>query len=202
MTSRELHPALKSVLEFGPILGFFVAYLICKDDVFLVNGTEYTGFVAVTAAFIPIFLLSIGALWVLTGRLTRIQVFTAGMLVLFGGLSVWMNDPRLFKMKPTAVYLLLALILVAGLLRGQSWLKFVMEDMIPLKRKGWMILTRRVALFFFLSAVANEVVWRTQSEAFWVYFETFAMPVLVFVFFMAQSGLFVEYAALKPKKKS
>ena len=198
MTAKPVHAGLKSLLEFGPIVGFFVAYMIYKDDTFLIAGTEYSGFVAVTAAFIPIFLLAIGALWHLTGRVTRMQVVTSVMLVVFGGLSVWMNDPKLFMMKPTAVYLLLTLILGVGLLRGQSWLKYVMEDMIPLKDKGWMILTKRVTLLFFLSAVANEVVWRTQSEEFWVIFETLAMPVVIFVFFMAQTRLFVDYATLKP----
>ncbi len=198
---KSVHPGLKAVLEFGPIIGFFVAYLLYKDEVFVVGGVEYTGFVAVTAAFIPIFLLGIGVLWFLTGRLARMQAVTAVLLIVFGGLSVWFNDPKFFKMKPTAVYLLFTIILGIGLLRGQSWLKFVMEEMMPLKDKGWMILTKRVTLLFFLSAVANEVVWRTQSEEFWVYFETFAMPVVIFVFFMAQSRLFATYATMNPSKK-
>jgi hypothetical protein len=86
------------------------------------------------------------------------------MVLVFGGLSVWLNDPRLFKMKPTAVYLLLAVILGIGLLRGRFWLQYMMEDMLPLKQKGWMILTKRVTVLFLLSAAANELVWRTQSE--------------------------------------
>ena len=198
---RTVHPGLKAVLEFGPIIGFFVAYLMYKDETFVVGGTEYTGFVAVTAAFIPIFLLGIGVLWALTGRLARMQAVTAVLLIVFGGLSVWFNDPKFFKMKPTAVYLLFTIILGIGLLRGQSWLKFVMEEMMPLKDEGWSILTKRVTLLFFLSAVANEVVWRTQSEEFWVYFETFAMPVVIFVFFMAQSRLFATYATMNPSNK-
>ncbi|MEQ9260138.1 MAG: septation protein IspZ [Roseovarius sp.] len=202
MTKPPMHPGLKSVLEFGPVIGFVVAYMVFKDDTFLIGGTQYTGFVAVTAGFIPVFLLSIGAVWFLSGRIARMQLVTAVMLVLFGGLSVWLNDPRLFKMKPTAVYLLLGLVLGIGLLRGQSWLKFVMEDMIPMKDAGWMTLTRRVTLLFFLSAAANEVVWRTQSEQFWVFFETLAMPVVIFLFFMAQTPLFVDNATLgKGKKK-
>ncbi|MEO0774811.1 MAG: inner membrane-spanning protein YciB [Pseudomonadota bacterium] len=200
-TEKSVHPGLKAVLEFGPIVGFFIAYILYKDEVFVVGGVEYTGFVAVTAAFIPIFLLGIGVLWFLTGRLARMQAVTAVLLIVFGGLSVWFNDPRFFKMKPTAVYMLFTIILGIGLLRGQSWLKFVMEEMMPLKDKGWMILTKRVTLLFFLSAVANEVVWRTQSEEFWVYFETFAMPVVIFVFFMAQSRLFATYATMNPSKK-
>ena len=156
----------------------------------------------VTAAFIPLFVLAIAALGWLEGRVARIQVATAVMVLVFGGLSVWLNDPRLFKMKPTAIYLAFALVLSVGLLRGRSWLKYIMEDMIPLKRRGWMILTKRVTVLFFLSAAANELVWRTQSEAFWVLFETFVMPIVIFVFFMMQAGLFIDNVKLKPSKKT
>jgi intracellular septation protein len=201
MTTKPLHFWVKATLEFGPIIGLVVAYLIFKSETILIAGTEYVGFVAVIAAFIPIFLISIGALWFLTGRIARIQFATAVMLLVFGGLSIWLNDPRLFKMKPTAIYLVLALILSVGLLGGQSWLKHIMEDMIPMKPKGWMILTKRVTGLFFLSAGANELVWRTQSETFWVFFETLAMPVVIFVFFITQIGLIVEYATLKLSKK-
>lgn len=203
MPAKPLNPWVKSVLEFGPVLGFVVVYLIWRDETFVVAGTAYTGFVAVTAMFIPVFLAAIGAQWVLSGRISRMQVVTAVMLTLFGGLSVWLNDPRLFKMKPTAVYLLFALILGVGLLRGQSWLKYIMEDMLPMKQAGWMILTRRVMAMFLVSAAANELVWRTQSEAFWVLFESLAMPVVMFGFFMAQIGLIAEYAtSAQPKDKA
>jgi intracellular septation protein len=155
----------------------------------------------VIAGFIPVFVIAIGALWYLTGKVARIQLATAVMVALLGGLSVWLNDPRVFKMKPTAIYLMLALILGIGLLRGQSWLKYIMEDTIPLKPKGWMILTKRVTVLFFLSAGANELVWRTQSEGFWVFFETLVMPVVIFVFFILQAGLYVEYGTLGASKK-
>ncbi|TNF59697.1 MAG: septation protein IspZ [Rhodobacteraceae bacterium] len=201
MTTGPLHPTLKAVLEFGPLTAFLIVYLIFRDDTFVVGGTEYSGFLAVTAAFIPVFLMATGALWYLTGRLTRLQIVIAGMLIVFGGMSVWLNDPSLFKMKPTAIYSLLALILGVGLMRGQSWLEFVLEDALPLTHRGWMILTRRVTLLFVLAAVANEVVWRTQSEEFWVIFETIAMPIIVFVFFVAQVGLFVDHGTLKPSWK-
>jgi len=201
MTAKPLHSGLKAALEFGPLIGFVLAYLIYRNDEFLIAGTEYTGFVVVIAGFIPVFVIAIGALWYLTGKVARVQLATAVMVALLGGLSVWLNDPRVFKMKPTAIYLMLALILGIGLLRGQSWLKYIMEDTIPLKPKGWMILTKRVTVLFFLSAGANELVWRTQSEGFWVFFETLVMPVVIFVFFILQAGLYVEYGTLGASKK-
>ncbi|MFD0860027.1 inner membrane-spanning protein YciB [Roseovarius aquimarinus] len=200
MTAKPLHSGVKALLEFGPLVGFLVAYLIFRNETFRVLGTDYTGFVAVTAAFIPVFLAGIGALWLLTGKVAKIQIATAVMVVLFGGLGVWMNDPSLFKMKPTAVYLLLAFILGLGLVRGQSWLEYIMDDMVPMTAKGWNILTKRVTLLFLASAALNELVWRTQSEKFWVLFETLAMPVLIAIFFMTQIALFVDHASMKPEK--
>jgi intracellular septation protein len=201
MTPKPLHSGIKALLEFGPVIGFVVAYLMLRNETYLIRGTEYSGFIAVIAAFIPIFVIAIGTVWLLTSRIARIQVAAAVIVLVFGGLSVWMNDPRLFKMKPTAIYLALALMLGIGLIRGQSWLKYIMEDMIPLKPKGWMILTKRVTVLFLLSAGANELVWRTQSETFWIFFETLAMPVVVVVFFVSQIRLVVEYATFKQSKK-
>lgn len=201
MKPKPLHAGVKAALEFGPLLAFVVVYLLLRDATYRIAGTDYSGFVVVIGAFIPVFLMATGLLWYLTGKIARIQAATAVMLVVFGGLSVWLNDPRLFKMKPTAIYLTLALILLVGLLRGQSWLRYIMEDMIPLEPAGWMILTKRVTVVFLLSAAANELVWRTQSERFWVLFETFAMPVLITGFFLSQANLIVEYAKPRPVKK-
>lgn len=201
MASRPLNSGIRTALKIGPPIGFVAAYLLFRNKTYLIGGTEYSGFIAVTALFIPIFILSIAALWFLSGRIARMQVATALMVVLFGGLGIWFNDPQFLKMKPTLIYATLALILGIGLLRGQSWLMYILEDMIPLKHKGWMILTKRVTILFVLSAAANELVWRTQSEAFWVLFETLAMPVIVFAFFLMQIGFFVDYATLKPSKK-
>lgn len=201
MSQKSLHPMLQALLEFGPVLIFLVAYFIYRNETFLVGGTQYSGFVGVTAVFLPVFALSIGVLWVLTGRLTRIQLVMAGMLVAFGVLSVALNDPRLFQMKPTAIYLMLAAILGVGLLQRKYWLKLIVEEMFYLKKRGWQVLTQRVIAFCFLAAVANEVVWRTQSEAVWVVFESLVMPGLVLVFLLAQVPLFVTYAGGPPRER-
>ena len=193
MQDRQINPMLKSALELGPILAFFVAYLALKDRVFTIAGTDYEGFIVVTAGFIPVFLLAMGVLWRLTGHLSRMQVVTAVLIVVFGGLSVWFNDPRFFKMKPTIIYLIFGVFLGFGLLRGRSYLQYVMEGMMPLKREGWMILTRRLTAFFFGLAVLNELIWRTQSEEAWVWFKTFGLTAAIFLFFIAQGRVFRDY---------
>jgi intracellular septation protein len=193
MADKDINPKTKTALELGPVIAFFVAYLWAKDRIFTIGGTEYGGFILVTAGFIPLMMLSTGLLWKLTGKLSKMQVMTLVLVVVFGGLSVWLNDDRFFKMKPTIIYLLFGGILGFGLLRGQSYLKHVMEEMMPLAHEGWMILTRRLALFFFGLAVLNEAIWRTMSTEIWVYFKTFGLTAAIFAFFITQGKLFETY---------
>ncbi len=194
----RINPVVKAVLEWGPIAAFFLGYVKLKDETFTIAGTDYHGFIVVTAAFIPLMLLSTGLMWWLSGKLSKMQVATVVLVVIFGGLSVWLNDERFFKMKPTMIYLLFGGLLGIGLLRGQSWLKLVLEDAIPMQPEGWMILTRRVTAFFFVLAVANEAIWRSMSTDVWVNFKTFGLPLAIFAFFMTQGGLFKRYGFEKP----
>lgn len=182
MAERKINGVLKQVLELGPTLAFFLIYLRIKDDSFLIWGTEYSGFIVAALVFIPILLVSMGILWALTGAISRMQVFTAFMVIFFGGLTAWFNDERFFKMKTTIVYGCLAALLGIGLLRGQSWLQYVMADVLPMRTEGWMILTRRLCLMFVGLAVANEIIWRTMSTETWVTLETFAMPAALVAF--------------------
>ena len=189
---RPISPALKQVLELGPPLLFFAAYLWVRDETYTIGGIDYDGFIVAAAAFVPILLASIAALWILTGKLSRMQVFTAILVVVFGGLTVWFNDDTFFKMKTTIVYGIFAVILAIGLLQGRSYLAWVMDEFLPMEREGWMILTRRLALLFAVLAVANEVVWRTLSTDAWVKIETFGFPVVMFLF------LWLQIAGLQP----
>ncbi len=193
MATRDINPILKQVLELGPTLLFFLIYTRIKDEAYTLGGTEYTGFIVATLVFIPILLLAMGILWAMTGRLSRIQVFTAFMVIFFGGLTAWFNDERFFKMKTTIIYGLMAVTLGIGLLRGRSYLEWIMGEVMPMRHQGWMILTRRMTLFLAAMAVFNEVLWRTQSTDLWVKIETFGFPLLMMVFFVAQMGMFNTY---------
>ncbi len=194
MAEKTINPMLKSVLELGPIVLFFVGYLKLRDQVFTIGGTEYDGFIVVTAAFIPLIALSTLLLWRLTRNISRMQIATLVLVTVFGGLSVWFNDDRFFKMKPTMIYLLFGGLLGFGLMRGKSYLKYLMEEVLPLQDEGWLLLTKRLAGFFLALAVLNEIIWRTQTTDIWVYFKTFGLSAAVFVFFMTQAGVFSRYA--------
>lgn len=191
MTEKTINPILKQVLELGPTLVFFLIYLRIRDETYFFSETAYSGFIVAALVFVPMLLVSMGILWILTGKLSRMQVFTAFMVIFFGGLTAYFNDERFFKMKTTIVYGFMAGILGIGLLRGQSYLQYVMEEVLPMEKEGWMIFTRRICYMFGGLAIVNELIWRTQSTDTWVKLETFAFPAVLMVF------MFVQIVALQ-----
>jgi len=197
MAEKKISQGLKLALDMGPILAFFAGYIAMRDRSFQIAGTEYSGFIVVTALFIPLLAATTFLIYRLTGKVSKMQLMTLVLVVIFGGLTVWLNDERFFKMKPTMIYTLFAGILGWGLLRGQSYLQLVMEEVLPMQPEGWMILTRRVTLFFLGLALLNEIVWRSMSTDAWVNFKTFGLTIGVFAFFMAQSRLFQTYGLEK-----
>ena len=193
MTDKVLNPVVKQVLELGPPLLFFAAYIWMHDRTFTIGGTDYDGFIVAAAVFVPILLASIALLWKLTGRLSRMQVFTAVLVVVFGGLTVWFNDEKFFKVKTTIVYGVFTGILGLGLLQGRSYLAWVMSEFLSMRDEGWMILTRRLTALFAALALGNELVWRTMSTDAWVKIETFAFPAVLFVFLWSQIMMLQRY---------
>jgi intracellular septation protein len=202
MAERKINPILKQALELGPTLVFFLIYMRIKDQTYSIGGTDYSGFIVAALVLVPILLVAILALWLLTGTISRMQIFVAVMVIFFGGLTAWFNDERFFKMKTTIVYGCFAVLLGGGLLRGKSLLQWIMAEALPMKPEGWMILTRRLMLMFAGLAIANEVIWRTQSTELWVKLETFAMPAALFLFLMLQFMLLQRFMIEEPKDEA
>jgi len=194
MSDTKLNPMLKLGLELGPIVLFFAGFRFFKDRSFHILGTDYSGFIVMTAIFVAMIIASTALVWKLTGTLSKMQLMTLVLVVVMGGLSVWLNDERFIKMKPTLLYLAFGAILGFGLLRKESYLKVVMEEALPLQTEGWMILTRRLCAFFFALAIANEAIWRLLSTEAWVNFKTFGLTIALFAFFMTQGKLLQRYA--------
>ena len=197
---RTIHPVVKVILELGPVVGFFIAFGLLKDQSFVVAGRPYSGFIAVTAGFVVLTMITSGLLWAWTGKLSKMQMMTLVLVVVMGGLSVWLNDPRFIKMKPTLLYGFFATALGIGLWRGTSYLQGLFDGALQMQDAGWMILTRRMAWFFCALALANEAVWRLMSDGAWVAFKTFGLTIALFMFIMAQGGVIEKYALPdKPK---
>jgi len=203
MAERTVNPILKLALEIGPIAVFFLAFqygerliawppahglLEPLTGTAVLAGKSGPMFVA-TAAFMVAIALSLGVSWAMTRSLPRMAVVTALVVAVFGGLTFALRDETFIKMKPTVVNGIFALILGFGLLQGRSYLKYLMGENLPMTDEGWMIFTRRWCLFFVFLALLNELVWRTQSDAFWVSFKTFGNLPLTFGFMIAQYPL-------------
>ncbi|RYI17638.1 MAG: septation protein IspZ [Acetobacteraceae bacterium] len=202
MAERKINPILKQALELGPTILFFLIYMRIKDQTYTLGATEYSGFIVAALILVPILLVATLILWLLTGTVSRMQIFVGVMVIFFGGLTAWFNDETFFKMKTTIVYGTFAVILAAGLLRGRSLLQWVMAEALPMKAEGWMILTKRLMVMFAALAVANEVIWRTQSTEVWVKLETFAMPAALFLFLMLNFMALQRYMIEEPKDET
>lgn len=168
MSSRP--PAwLKPLVDYGPLVAFFVVYLL--GDLF-----------AATAAIMVATAIAVTLSLIIERRVPVMPVVTAGVVMVFGGLTLWLNDERFIKMKPTFVQALFAVILFGGLLFDRPLLKPLLQSAWKLTDRGWTVLTRRFALFFVVMAVLNEIVWRSFSTDIWVNFKIFGILLLTFAF--------------------
>ena len=196
MSERRINPLLKLVLEVGPIAVFFLAYRLAPVAEGLSDSErQLEQILFSTKVFVPTILLSLLVSWLMTRKLPKMAVITAVVVTIFGGLTLILRDDTFVKMKPTILYGLFAGILGFGLLRGQSYLKYLMDELIPMREEGWMKFTARFVAFYLALAVLNEVVWRLYGTDTWVNFRTFVLPAANFLFIMAQVPLFQRYAA-------
>ncbi len=156
-TPRE-SAGLRLALDLGPLLVFFLAYLASGKSIFIATGI----FMAATVVAMVVSLVR-------TGRVTPLMLISGVMVVVFGGLTLLLHDKRFTMMKPTIYYLVAASLLFYGLFTGRPMLKAIFGQAYPgLSQQGWLLLSRNWALFFLCLAAANELVWRTQTESFWV----------------------------------
>ena len=195
MTTRSIHPLVKLALEIGPIAVFFLAYRWAPVPEGLSDSVrQLEQILFATWVFVPTILAALAASWLLTRKLPKMAVITAVVVTVFGGLTLILRDDTFVKMKPTILYCLFAGILGFGLVRGQSYLKYLLDEMIPMQAEGWLKFTQRFVVFYLGLAILNEIVWRGWGTDVWVNFRTFVLPAANFLFVMAQVPLFTRYA--------
>ena len=193
---KALNPGLKLALELGPLAVFFLgnAYGDALAQAFVplaaLGGRLFVG----TALFIVATILALAVSFSLTRRLPIMPFVSAVVVLVFGGLSIWLQNEEFIKIKPTIIYVLFGGTLLGGLLFGRSLLGYVFDSAFRLDDEGWRKLTLRWAIFFLALAVLNEIVWRAFSTDVWVSFKAFGFIPLTILFTLTQLPLIQRHS--------
>ena len=176
-------PIIKILADFGPLLIFFVIYFNNDQDLKVA-----------IPPFIIATLISLAIIYLLEKKVSMVALVSGILITFFGGLTIYFNNKIFFYMKPTIINVLFAGILFFGKYSTQkNLLKIFFQNALNLKEEGWKKLNYRWICFFIFVAVLNEVVWRTQSEAFWVNFKVWGLLPISFIFAASQVPLINKY---------
>ncbi|MEQ8697177.1 MAG: septation protein A [Bauldia litoralis] len=192
---KPINPLLKLALELGPLGVFFFANARGEwlAERFPALGELGGPLFTATALFIVATLIALTVSLILTRRLPIMPLITGVVVLIFGGLTLWLQDETFIKMKPTIVNVLFGATLLIGLAFGKSLLGYVFDSVFRLSDEGWEKLTLRWGLFFFVLAALNEIVWRSVSTDMWVNFKVFGIMPITFVFTLFQLPLINRY---------
>jgi intracellular septation protein len=197
---KEVSPLLKLALELGPLVVFFFANswgdeLSARYPFFAALG----GRIFVGTFFLMIAMIVSQAIsLVLLRHLAVMPLVTLFFALVFGGLTLWLQDETFIKMKPTIVNAIFGTALLGGLMFGKSLLAYAFDAAFQLDEEGWRKLTLRFGLFFFVLALVNEIVWRSFSTDFWVGFKTWATMPMTMVFMLTQMPMLQRHALTQP----
>jgi intracellular septation protein len=189
--SRPADPStpLKLAIDLGPLLLFF-------------GANAASGIYVATGVFMVATFVALGFAWWRYHKLPVMLLVTAAIVLVFGGLTLYLRDDTFIKLKPTIVYLIFAGLLAGGLLMKKPVLELLFGAAFSLTEEGWRKLTWRWALFFVAMAIVNEAVRRNFSTDIWVSFKAFGFLPLTFLFAVAQVPLMQRYEAAPSKEKS
>ena len=170
----------KLLIDIGPLAVFFIFY-------------TRSGLQASILPFMVATVIAVLFSYILEKKIPIMPTVGAGIVLLFGGLTIYFDNDVFFKMKPTIINVLFAVILYGGILINKPLLKYLLGAALKLEEEGWKILTQRWIGFFIALAILNEVVWRTQSTDVWVNFKVFGILPITFIFTMTQFPLIKKY---------
>ena len=170
----------KLLIDIGPLAVFFIFY-------------TRSGLQASILPFMVATIIAVLFSYILEKKIPIMPTVGAAIVLLFGGLTIYFDNDVFFKMKPTIINVLFAVILYVGILMNKPFLKYLLVAALKLEEAGWKILTQRWIGFFIALAVLNEIVWRTQSTDVWVNFKVFGILQITFIFTMTQFPLIKKY---------
>jgi intracellular septation protein len=169
----KIPPLLKLALDLGPLLIFF-------------GANAFFGIFVATGTFMVAMIVTIGTSFAIERKVSPVPLITGVLVLVFGGLTLWLANDVFIKIKPTILYTLFAAILLGGLAYGRVLLKYAFGQAFQLDEQGWRALTWRWAVFFAVLAVLNEIVWRSFSTNIWVAFKVWGIVPLILLFSVAQ----------------
>ncbi len=171
---------LKLFVDIGPLAIFFIFYT--RGDL--------------QSAILPFIIATIIAVlfsYIMEKKIPLMPTVGAGIILVFGGLTLYFNNEVFFKMKPTIINVLFALVLYGGEIFKKPLLKYLLGSTLKLQEAGWSILTKRWIGFFIALAILNEIIWRTQSTDVWVNFKVFGILPITFIFTLTQFTTIKKY---------
>lgn len=178
-----MNPQLRRLaLDLGPLILFFATF-------------QFAGIFAATGVFMVAVLTSLALGWHLEKKLSPIPLVTAILVVIFGGLTLYLHNDTFIKVKLTVLYVIFGTTLLVGLRFNRIFIKYVFAEAFDLTEKGWRGLTWRWGLFFLSLAALNEAVWRNTSTATWVSFKVWGIMSLIFLFALAQTRFLLKHHA-------
>jgi len=183
-----MNPLLKLALELGPLVVFFVS-------------NNQFGIFDATIAFMAATAISLGFSYALTRTIPTMPLVTGVFVMVFGGLTVWLQDELFIKLKPTIVNLLFASILGFGLLTGRLFMKIVLDSALAMTDRGWVVMTRAWICFFIALAILNEIVWRSFSTDFWVSFKVFGVMPITLIFSFSLIPMMTKHMIETPESE-
>jgi intracellular septation protein len=198
IASGDLKPQLiKLALELGPLVIFFLAN--ARGEAILAAFPALKQWfpqpiLFATAVFMVTMVIALILSKAIMKRIAIMPLVTGVVVLIFGGLTLYLQDDTFIKMKPTIVNLLFGGVLLGGLPFGQSLLKYVFGEVYKLREEGWTVLTLRWGLFFLALAILNEIIWRNFSTDMWVTFKVWGIMPLTIVFSMLQLPALSKYA--------
>ena len=174
---------LKFITDFGPLLIFFFFYYDSNKDLKVA-----------IPPFIIATIISLVVVWYLEKKIPMVPLLGGVLITFFGGLTIYFDNPVFIYIKPTIINLLFGLALLFGkYFTDEPILKKMLGKSISLTDEGWSILNKRWMIFFFVVAILNELVWRTQSEEFWVNFKVWGLLPITFIFTAFQVSIITKH---------